>query len=64
MDPPSLEPGFHLEAKGHSEGFVEGECGGGCFAATAPPAPPASADALPEDAGQDGGDASLAAGER
>lgn len=64
MDPPSLEPGFHLEAKGHSGGFKEGECGGGCFAPASIPAPPASADASPEDIGQDEGDASLAAGER
>lgn len=56
MDPPSLEPGFHLEAKSHSEG----ECCGGCLA---PPAPPALAGASPEEAGQGGEDVPLAAAE-
>lgn len=60
MDPPSFDPGFHLEAKCHPEGFVEGECCGGCLA---PPAAAAPAGASPEEAGQDGEDGALTAGE-
>lgn len=66
-NPPSLDPDFNLEAKGHSEGFVEEERCGGCFP---PPAAPAPSDASPEGAGlssvrlgPDGEDVPLTAGE-